>query len=117
MLTNVDEQQIAAAKDRSLRVIAASKSFARIVKVVDNTTVTVEIEVKPNETVEVKEVREMISATINTVSQTGEQLDILFMLLANKYQDNDITISVTDSTGSGMITVYNNTKPIQSLKI
>ena len=111
----------AALQDRTQRVIRYSKHSVIVSKIVDNTTVTVKIEAKNRDAFELgnikKQVETIFSGFNSDSPDAWDRADKLFMSLSEIYNDNKISISITDVNNCGVTANYYNSIPQQLIKI
>lgn len=114
----IDKQQTAALLDRAKRVLRHAKYSATVKHVVDNTTITVDIEVKHNDNVVISDIKQVIDTVLSKkLEDNVENMNAIFLILSQTYANNDIKISIKDSNECGYVSAYNNTRPSESIKV
>lgn len=115
-------QQQIADLERNHRRINLAKYGAKVSQVIDNVTVTVKLEVKKYDTVDVETVKSLIISAFQTYKDDSadivyERANKLFLSLSELYNDNKISIEVLDSNNCGLTASYYNHFPQQLIKI
>lgn len=114
----IDKQQTTALIDRAKRVLRHAKYSATVKHVVDNIIVTIDIEVKNNDTVVISEINDIIEKVLFKKEKDNiENMNAIFLILSQTYTNNDIKISIKDTNDCGYISAYNNTRPSESIKV
>lgn len=116
-----ESNRAVALSERAGRVIKCSKHSVLISQTVDNTTVCVKIEAKIRDKFEFDSIKNFITKCFSGFnsdpSDAWERADVLFLTLYESYNDNKISISITDSNNCGVTANYYNIIPQQLIKI
>lgn len=116
-----EASRAAALRERATRVIKYAKHSVIVSQVVDNTTVSVKIECKSHDNFKLEELKRQINAAFSGFDgdsrDAWDRADALYLLLNETYNDNKISISVSDSSDCGVTANYYNTLPQQLIKI
>lgn len=119
MTDNSKQQREFANLERAIRVVQRAQVVTRVRHVVGSTMYYTEIETKENDTVNVKEIKQIIEQVIteNKQEEYLVQSKKLFLELAKSYNDNNIVIEIYDVNECGLKVHYNNVQPVQLMKV
>lgn len=116
-----ESNRTVALHERAVRVIKYSKHSVLVSQVVDNTTICVKIEAKLRDAFEIENIKKQIytvfSGFSSETNDAWNRADELFLSLSNTYNDNKISITISDSSNCGVTANYYNTIPQQLIKI
>jgi len=117
----IEDARRAANTDRAMRVLKCSKHSTLISNDVKDLKISVKIEAKVCDDFDFNGIRQQINDIFTNCSPESEDIwkcaDDLFLLLSETYNDNKISINITDKIGCGFTTNYYNNIPQQVIKI
>lgn len=117
----IENNRAAANLDRACRVLKCSKHSAVITQSVGDVTVSLKVEAKQNNQFDFSLLKQQITKTFFNCKFDSEDVwkkaDELFLILSNQYNDNKISIQITDSWNTGYTVNYYNNIPQALIKV
>lgn len=115
----MDDQRNIANVERAIRVIQQVKVMTCVKHIHDNIIYNVEIETGENDSIEVKNIKNIISAVLadHKNSTYLVQSKMLFLALSTVYNNHDVVIKINDINECGIKVHYNNLRPSQLIKV
>jgi hypothetical protein len=121
MIAEVEDYRAAANFDRVLRVLRCAMRSAIVTQTVGEFEVCLKLEVADDQEIDFTELRKQLvtafSGTTAKRSEVWERTDAFYTQLCRMYNDNKVSVTVTDSDGCGYTVCYYNHMPTQLIKI
>lgn len=117
MTDTVDLQRQTALNEKIVRAINRSKKFAKVLHVLHNTNITVEVRLNEISGEDIDWIRETTRFVYARYANELNRIEHLYAALAQKWPDADMVLSELTSDGSGTTTHFSASYPSQVNKI